>query len=214
MRYTIYQITNIINGKIYVGFHKTEDIDDSYMGSGKILNRAYKKYGLKNFTKKILHIFSSSEDMFNKERAIVNEEFVARKDTYNLKIGGEGGWDHYDRTGSTRSIETRIKISESLKGNIPWNQGKAHTEETKRKIGLASKGRKHSPETLRKISESKIGQVSGNKGNIGCYTHSEESKRKISDSAKGHTRNIGKKHSEETRRKMSEAAKKRWKNRK
>lgn len=54
--YTIYQITNLVNNKIYVGCHKTNDINDEYMGSGKYLIAAQQKYGMENFKKEILYI--------------------------------------------------------------------------------------------------------------------------------------------------------------
>lgn len=42
--YIIYKTTNLINGKTYIGRHKTIKIDDGYLGSGTIFLKALKKY--------------------------------------------------------------------------------------------------------------------------------------------------------------------------
>ena len=47
MFFIIYQTTNLINNKIYIGKHQTSDLDDGYLGSGKLLLQAIKKYGNK-----------------------------------------------------------------------------------------------------------------------------------------------------------------------
>jgi len=94
MFYLIYKITNNINKKIYIGSHKTKNKDDGYMGSGKYLNHAINKYGVENFTKEILFVFDNAKEMYDKEAEIVNDDFLAEENTYNLKRGGFGGFDY------------------------------------------------------------------------------------------------------------------------
>jgi hypothetical protein len=99
MYYTIYKITNQIDGKIYIGSHKTKDLNDSYMGSGKYLKHAIEKHGIENFTKDILFVFDTPEEMYAKEADIVNDDFLALENTYNLKTGGFGGFDYINEQG-------------------------------------------------------------------------------------------------------------------
>jgi len=55
-------ITNKVNGKRYIGCHKTDDVDDGYMGSGKLIRRAIKKYGSENFAKEVLATFKNDSE--------------------------------------------------------------------------------------------------------------------------------------------------------
>lgn len=97
MFYYLYRITNTINGKVYIGVHQTRALDDGYMGSGKAIRSAVAKYGVENFTKEILEFFTDAESMYERERAVVTDEFILREDVYNLRRGGTGGFDYINK---------------------------------------------------------------------------------------------------------------------
>lgn len=116
--YTVYQITNLVNNKIYIGAHQTDNLEDGYMSSSNSVAAAIKKYGKENFTKTILHYCDDEPAMYAKEAEIVTESFISRPDTYNIKLGGYGGWGHYNN-GSDRHRESCRLGAKSRSGPMP-----------------------------------------------------------------------------------------------
>ena len=83
-----YKITNLINNHFYYGVHNTNNLNDGYMGSGKRLHIAYKKYGIENFNKEILKFFNTAREAFEYEAEIVNENLINDNNCYNITKGG------------------------------------------------------------------------------------------------------------------------------
>ena len=170
----IYKITNQINGKIYIGKHSTNNLDDGYMGSGILIRKAEQKYGIENFTKEYL-AFCDTEEKLNWFEKFYIKKYKAKEVGYNLTDGGDG------HLGFIMSEETKEKLSKSHKGITSPFKGIARPNEVKEKISNSLFGHHHNKETRQKISESKKGRPSAFKGKH----HSEETKLKISNANRG-----------------------------
>jgi len=158
MKSGIYTIENIINGKIYIG--SAVDIEkrlyehkwalDKNNHCNIHLQRAWNKNGESMF------LF---EKYFNcgKKDLIFHEQLTI--DALIIRYGRENIYNLCLTAGSTlgrkHSDETKKKIGFASKGR--WT-GKHHTEETKKKMSKAQKGRIITPEHRKKISESSIGK--------------------------------------------------------
>jgi hypothetical protein len=181
----IYITTNKINGNRYIGQHKSKDWNSNYIGSGKLLHYAIKKYGKESFT-----CFPLAWAWNKKELNQLEINYIAHyKPEYNLSKGGESGNNGYVFTD-----EQKRKLSESLKGK----KKKPFSEETKRKMSDYWTGKKKAPFT----EEHKRNMGKAKKGK----RLSDEHRKKISEFQKSRIRNT---HSDETRKKISEANKKR-----
>lgn len=169
--FTVYKTINIINGKFYIGKHITKVVNDSYLGSGKRLRLAIEKYGKKNFKKEILAVFYNEDLMNKKEAELVTEALCVDENSYNLCVGGRGGWSYVNRLGL--GLRTGCKISQSQIDAMRNGRGPV-SEETREKI------RQNSIRTSESRSE-KIRQA-----NLGKpKPKSTETRLKISNSLKG-----------------------------
>jgi len=169
MFFTVYKTTNLINGKIYVGLHVTDNLEDDYLGSGSQLKLAVKKYGKENFKREYIKICNSPEEMYELEAEIVNEDFVKRTDTYNMKTGGTGSWYHVNS--NTEQKRKTSSIGGKIRSNQPDNPFKNpewqrqfdynRAPEHMRSIGIKA----NSPDAIRKKKETfkNIGHQKGKK---------------------------------------------------
>lgn len=192
--FTLYRTTNNIDGKIYIGIHKTNDLDDGYMGSGKYLKRAINKYGIENFTKEIIKICLTEEEMFDWESLTVTKDFVKRKDTYNICEGGEGGFSYINNSelnlyGNNRENfficcrKGKERQKELMKDDSIYRKkrnelSKRNLERYREKNGSWWKGKKHTKETKQKISRANsVNQKGKNNNQYGtCWIYNIEFK--------------------------------------
>jgi group I intron endonuclease len=175
----VYQIKNTITGDYYIGSscnikHRVNQ-HRWYLSNNKHCNphlqRAWNVYGKPAFEFSTI-LLCDIENKLYYEQGLLD----LLKPAYNIAVNAVAS-----AQGLRRSDETLIKMS-----------GRICSEETRRKIGDASRGKHPSAETRRKLSESHLGQ---------SRPCSDEHKRKISESNKGKIR------SEETCAKLSEASK-------
>jgi len=212
VKHIIYKITNLLNGKFYIGKHSSKKNNDNYFGSGIAINNAIKKYGIKNFKKEILFEFETEQEALQQESKIVNIKLINDPNCYNMTMGGRGSFFHCQTPETREKIAKKLrgkKLSEEHKKKIS-SKGRKHSKTFKEKMKIRMSGinnpmygKKHSIETLEKIRNSSTGRKL-----------SEESRKKISKFHKGkilslETRKkisqnqIGKKDSEETKLKKS-----------
>jgi len=128
MHYTIYKITNQINGKYYIGRHATKDVNDSYMGSGIGIKNAIAKYGVENFTKEIIATADNTDALWDLELKIVNEDVVKDTMSYNMSYGGKHylhGLKQYDYDAF---IEHQRKAGQQYAKNFTGNSKEWHAK--------------------------------------------------------------------------------------
>ena len=192
MKGIIYKYTSP-SGKSYIGQtvnpERRHNEHKRMKGRESAFHRAIKKYGFDNFKYEVLVTIDLEDKQELKQKLDYFEQFYIRKyhtfeNGYNLTLGGGGSLSCF------HTEESKRKMSKSQKGNKNC-LGRVLSDETKRKIGEANRGRKMSDEVCRKMSEAHRNM-------------SEETKRKMSESHKGIKRGAP---SDEARRKMSESHK-------
>ena len=141
----IYRITNKINGKTYIGQHKYTDLNDSYMGSGVLLHKAYKKYGKENFSKEIIYSrIQLQETADSMEKFAIAKERKSGKAEYNIDAGGH----HHTDASRAKAYESRKNgkgwhsNEKSIKVLVEWTKKYGHSDKWRKEMSEKLKGHK------------------------------------------------------------------------
>jgi hypothetical protein len=182
----IYKTTNLINGKYYIGMHSTSNLEDGYIGSGTYLKRSINKYGKENFKFEIIEYCPNRKSLKEREKELVNEDFISNLLCMNLKTGGDGG--NLGKNGKPLGGDKFKKAN--LYWEIPENKerlrkrmselSKRLWKEGKQTVPTNWVGKKHKPETIKKMKghTRQVGEKNSQYGKL----RSEETKNKIRNS--------------------------------
>lgn len=179
----IYKITNTVNNKIYIGKNSTNDMN--YMGSGVILEKVKKKYGIDNLVKEIIEICADEEILNEREKYWIKKlNATNKKIGYNIAEGGNGG-NTRKGFGESELVEFHKKLSDSVLNS------ESYKKSVEKKKGV--KRPEHSLKMKEKYKEGKL--------KMGIYSReiSEETKRLIS------IKNKGKKRTQEVKDKIADS---------
>lgn len=188
----IYLTTNLVNGKGYIGKHKSSEYDPSYIGSGgRRFQCALQKHGRENFLNEFLIPCFSQEELDDEEEFLIDYfNCVESEDYYNRSPGGRGGnspGEHSSNYNRKFSKEWRANLSKAHKGKRLSESAKCKisTSLIGNNYGTSNKGRRFSESHKSKISSALVGNSNGS------GKRSEEFSRKMSAVAKGNKATAG-----------------------
>jgi hypothetical protein len=178
----IYRIRCLANGKVYIGsavkiakrWRDHIQVLVNNQHHSSHLQRAWNKYGPEAFAFEVIEWVEVAR-LIEREQAHIDAVQAARR-SHGFNSNPTAG----SRLGATLCEESRRKIGEA-------SRGRTASAETRRKISEANLGRKMSEENKQKLIACRLGKPL-----------SEETRRKLSNA------NLGKNHSDEVRRKLRE----------
>lgn len=163
MKSGIYKITNLINGKIYIGStcsFRDRKSKHKNRKNNTLISKSIFKYGWENFKFEVIE-YCDTDILIEREQFYLDtyQPFV-ENNGYNLLRRVEKSWLGYKHTD-----ESKKKMSEKKRNCIPWNKGKTGVQicsvETRRLMSENRSGEKngffgksHSKRTIDRLSES------------------------------------------------------------
>lgn len=199
----IYKLTSKLSNKIYIGKainlykrlreHKNSETQKS--NNKFYIRNSIQKYGWDSFDVEILEIIEGFDKTKDNNELLVRESYyIDLFDSTNLEIGYNICKSSNDRTGLKHSEETKLKMSLASKGKPKSKEAVEKMRQSK----LGKPRKPHSKETIEKTNQTKrLNKLLGKPRK----PFSEESRKKMSEAQKG------RKMSEEARQKMSDSSK-------
>ena len=173
----LYRVTNLIDGKYYIGMAKSQNPETHrYMGSGVKVKRAIAKYGMENFRKEILLKSDDRNTIAEAEALYVTRTTLDDPLCYNMHEGGHGGWAHINRAQpkdrkNVQSFLAKVESGEvKVGGTKNWSgssweraraQGAKNREAGCGKLSWANMSEEARADRKRRLSE----RQSGSKNN-------------------------------------------------
>jgi group I intron endonuclease len=130
----VYLITNLTNGKQYVGDHSTENLEEDkyYLGSGRLLSKKIQEYKKQNFKREILEFFSTKQKAFDAQEQYIIKYNTLVPNGYNISPkGGHNAFGCWNE-------ESKSKMKKSLSISLT---GRKFSEEHKKNLSLARKNK-------------------------------------------------------------------------
>ena len=157
----IYETTNLINGKKYIGQHRSEFFDTRYIGSGIILLEAVKKYGKENFEVKLIRECANDDELNAAEVELIKEtNAVELENYYNIAHGGEGHtcdpWN--------KGLKNAQKVTQKQLDTLEYGRYLPASDKQKQVTSERRRGAKASEETLEKLRKISKGKICINNG--------------------------------------------------
>jgi len=178
-----------VNGKFYIGVHKTSDPNDEYLGSGRYIKASIAKYGPDKFKKTVLLTSVDESVAFSEEKRLIAEARATNKSLcMNIHEGGNGGFSYINRNNlcdrrELTTVATRARLNLlkdptwSKKLSTSLSEGAKRSYRTGRRVPRTNlsleyirraqakwTGSKHSLESRRQMSSKKLGPLNNQYG--------------------------------------------------
>lgn len=179
--YTVYLVTNLINGKQYVGATShsiqsrfKEHMWEAYEGSNTLFHQALREYGVQNFSLEELESDIPDDLAGQREQYYIKvyNSYYATGDGYNMTYGGSGT-EGYIFTEADKAKISRV------------NKGRKFSEERNQRIREIMTGRDYKPEWRTALSRSRIGRFTGQDNPFHGKHHTEATKKIIREHNSG-----------------------------